>query len=226
MFHLKNSAFVHLPRSGGTFVRTVVEDQITAFSDHSFDLALIKEAKYTGKKVFGFVRHPISWYESWLSIAQNGTEIVHPAKLDPTLISLGTNTRLEDIIDQLCNPSQKVKDNAFKTALEGQGGRLKIIMLKILNRWRKTENVSFYENICNCYLDHCDYVGKYENIKQELIFMLSSSNDLTEQTKEKIINSGKINFSERTENTILSDAAREIIIYFDRKIIDKYYNNF
>lgn len=223
MFFLDNSAFVHVPRTGGTFVRTMVEDHIIAFSDHSFDEAKKKEARYSGKTIFGFIRHPSTWYESWLSIALNGTELVHPAKLDPTIISLGYDKPVEYIIEQLCNPTQIVKDNAYRMALEGQGGRLQIVMLKILKKWRETDNVTFYENMCNCYLTGCDYVGKYENIKDELIYMISSTNQLSDQINQKIINTDRLNYSPRSKETKFNVKTIDMINYYESRLIDKYY---
>jgi len=223
MICLKNSAFVHLPRTGGTFVRTMVEDHVTAFSDHSVDLAMRKEARYSGKVIFGFIRHPSTWYESWLSIAFNGTELVHPAKLDPTLISLGHNKSVDYIIEKLCNPTQLIKDNAYKVALEGQGGRLQNVMLKLLKRWRETDNVTFYENMCDCFLSECDYVGKYENLKEELIFMLDSTKELTDQIEQKIINADRLNYGIRNSNSELLINTIDMINHYESRLIHKYY---
>ena len=68
---LPNSIFFHLPKTGGTFVRKTIKDLGIAnkeVGDHHESVADFSR-KYpdiiNGKFVFTFVRHPLTWWQSY-----------------------------------------------------------------------------------------------------------------------------------------------------------------
>ena len=63
-----NSAFIHLPRTGGTFLCNLLDSlEVDYERRHPIhgDLARIKDWKMRGLFFFTFVRHPASWLQSY-----------------------------------------------------------------------------------------------------------------------------------------------------------------
>ena len=105
-------------------------------------------------------------------------------------------------------------------AIQARGGRLQNVMLVILKRWLDSPNTSYYQNMVNCYLSHCDDIGKTESIKPDLIRMLDSAGDLTPELRAKIERMPAMNAAPRTE--FLSAAAVQEIVAADKAIFDRF----
>jgi len=186
-----------MPRTAGTFLRTVLEDKVIGFSDHGFSINMINELRLKNKPIFGFNRDPVDWYQSWYSLIKNGSEVFPTNSQDPTLMSLGTDKNIDEVIQSLVLPTEELKRKAFQVAILARGGRLEIVMLKILKRWLESDGLSFYQNMQNCYLSNCNEVGKYENLRDDIFKMLSQSNSMDAVLEAKIYNTPVINHAKR-----------------------------
>lgn len=203
MVLLESCAFTHLPRTGGTFLHAMVEDKILQFNDHEFHSSLTLELRMHGMPLYGFVRDPVTWYESWYSLFLNGSEVYPAANQDPTILSIGTDKTIDEIVYNLCNPTAELKHNAYKMAIVSYGGRLSFNMLELLRRWQDND-LSFYENMCEAYLTDCTEVGRFEALPSDLVRMLRSCGQLTDAEEQRILAARPINFAERTGRTKLS----------------------
>jgi hypothetical protein len=82
---LPNSVFVHIPKTGGTWVRKALEAaqipwQRTGLTPHvAFsELEKLVEGRFT----FAFVRHPLSWYRSYWSYRMTNLDRFRPTEFD------------------------------------------------------------------------------------------------------------------------------------------------
>lgn len=65
---LANSLFVHIPKTGGTWVRKALEAAGVPWKRTGSDAHVpfhVIESAVEGRFTFAFVRHPVSWYQSY-----------------------------------------------------------------------------------------------------------------------------------------------------------------
>lgn len=221
MILLKTCAFTHLPRTGGTFVRTMLEPEVVGFSDHGFHKSLALDLKLRGVPVYGFMRDPVTWYESWYSLCVNGSEVFPAATQDPTILAIGTDKTVDEIVTALCKPTKALKKAAFKMAVLSHGGRLSVEMVELIRRWQDND-VSFYENMCTAFFSQGTRVGKFENLPKELINMLDEAGELTPEMAHRIENTSRINHASRDSTCTLDPATVNIIQTADYTLRTKY----
>lgn len=83
---LPKSAFVHVPKTAGLFVRAAIKRagiKTYEFGEqhtHFPQLLTFRDRKFWRKKlVFSFVRHPLTWYQSrWAFRLKTGWQMKHP----------------------------------------------------------------------------------------------------------------------------------------------------
>lgn len=221
MILLQSCAFSHLPRTGGTYVHAMVEDKILGFCDHAFHNSLTLDLRLRGIPVYGFVRDPLTWYESWYSLFINGSEVYPAANQDPTILAIGTDKTVDEVVQALCTPSSALKKAAYKMGMLSYGGRLSKNMLELLRLWQEND-LSFYANMCQAYFSTCTEVGRFEDIKAELTRMLSACGQLTAEQERKIALSTPINYAARTASTVLSEETIAIIERAEAPLRKKY----
>lgn len=104
---LPRSVFTHLPKTGGTWVLQVLEDlgllrerchQHLNITEIRRDPAL---AGWRGLDAFAFVRHPVSWYQSYWAFKMQYGWLDHPdAVLDTECRSDDFNTFIRNCVDR------------------------------------------------------------------------------------------------------------------------------
>lgn len=80
------SLFIHIPKTGGWFIRYAFRDSNIAVeevgSEHAYFPYLMQnknEQFFAERKIFAFIRHPISWYQSrWAFRLKTGWCHTHP----------------------------------------------------------------------------------------------------------------------------------------------------
>lgn len=65
MIRLKNSVFLHTPKSGGRSVRTYLRDHYNVLEEMQFHEAYKQIKHCSNLTYFIFIRHPLTWYQSW-----------------------------------------------------------------------------------------------------------------------------------------------------------------
>lgn len=221
MVLLEQCAFAHVPRTGGTFLRTMLEPKMVGYYDHGVHSSLTLDLRMRGVPVFGFVRDPVTWYESWYALCVNGSDVFPAATQDPTILAIGTDKTIDEVVHALCNPTQKLKEEAMKMAIWAYGGRLSYVMLDLLQRWLHSD-VSFYENICNAYIHECTHVGKFEAMPETLVQMLKSVGACTDSDEQRILTNSPINHATRKPENAVSAETAAFIRKMDARLCTAY----
>ena len=191
---VNNSIFIHLPKTGGTFLRNVLlkfsSDAVTDVSQgfHRY-LDTHDLSKYDFS--FSIVRHPIAWYESvWKHI-----NIVKTKG-----IGWGGNTHTLSEIEKYYSKNFNI---FIKNVIDNEPG--------------------FYSNALKDYIgpnyDSVDFVARTENLYEDSCYILDKlgiSYDID------ILNA--THTFARNEEIIWDSLNKELILQAESKIIDKFYN--
>lgn len=202
MIITKNAYYLHIPKTAGTWLSTVLSP-ISTFQE----IHLIPQDGFNHSNVYSFVRNPWSWYVSLYTYLMNGTEtgMVADYIRNPFLIGIEGSITFEKFLYSCCEPSRTSKFHALKNheiLLEENLKKNKCLNIDqeiknnyrtiIYNKWLDND-ISFYEQVASVYLKFCTKVGKYENLKNDLLIMLKESNELTEEVLSFIENRPKMN---------------------------------
>lgn len=187
---LKNKAvFLHIPKTGGTWVTSVLKrlGLKQKYLPHKhLDLLHFLRPEYLKQIdglaqdekpfIFTFVRDPLSWYESWFRYTkQEGYK------------QWGKGCRLKDYSKVGWHPFAIISDCVEKDFNQS-----------IWNIYRKrpgfvTEMFSWYTEP-----DWVDYVGKQENLREDLAFVLDKMNlnynrgVIAKSDREKVTQSDRV----------------------------------
>lgn len=192
----KGEVFVHVPKAGGTFIRRaldhlrITQRHLEDDSSHRTTRVLKEHLNWGGNYpfIFCFVRHPLTWYESYYKfMCKRRLDVSsYPSfkhKNYPLLI-------LENLLIQLKTRDALSFDNFIKKVLQERPG--------------------FVSELYACYdTFECSFVGKQENLRKDLITVLKSRK--YKFNSSEIINFGTINKSSGIEIKWDSGLRREIL---------------
>jgi len=196
MIVTNNAVFLHIPKTGGTWVKEVLNSYQLDFNEHSLDIP----DSHRNKPVFVFVRNPWAWHVSFYNYMKSVPyENVNSPRTSPQLISLiwkhvfHSSATFEEFVHAYSNPPTdefKKKMNSLK--------RLHAIYLGAehtdtthldmgglsLTKWNASNGI--YQSVIDEYTDLATQVGKTESIRVDLKSMLASVNELTVDLDQKI----------------------------------------
>jgi hypothetical protein len=242
MIETPNAIFLHLPKTGGTWVSQILKPIVTNdnypyFSEARF-LSEIVSPK--NKKVFTFVRNPWDWHKSFYLHTTSGTEITtdedtHGLLRNYLLIqnknlpsNYAENPSFSEFIKAFTsNPPKSVIEKASKisnvrTLMRNQRIKDPYAGNFCFNLWKEHEK-PFYQNICNMFTKNADYVGRYENLRFDLIEILDMVGDLTAEVEDKIMELPRLNYTQTINYREMYDSdTKEIIQNTCQEMIGKY----
>ena len=147
LFH---SIFVHTPKTGGTWVRAVLRemglDRGEVGRDHATPAELADKPAYLHRAVvFTFVRHPLSWYQSyWAYRMKNGWHRASPGEVAAPIRTVS--------LDATC------RDDDFERFVRN-----------CLRRYPKGWVTHLYDH----YTRGCTFIGRQERLREDLLFALT-----------------------------------------------------
>ena len=202
MIVTNNAVFLHIPKTGGTWVKEVLSSYQLDFREHSLDVPI----SHKDKSVFVFVRNPWAWHVSFYNYMKSIPHVntISPGT-SPHILSLiwkhifHSNASFEEFIYKFYSPPTiefKKKMNSLK--------RLRAIYLQIEHKDTKhldiekkidimgglspfkRSSTGIYQSFIDEYTALATQVGKTESIRADLKSMLASVDELTSDIEKKI----------------------------------------
>ena len=211
-----NSVYLHIHKTGGTWIRHVLKPITVEDRDHEL---LDKKAEH----VFAFVRNPWAWYVCSYNALMYGSEDDPADSADPLIVALGKRPTFQEFLETQITPSPLFKK---KLNLLFKINPTSNVFPRIAERWLETD-ASWYQNLCDVFTEHATDIGTTENLAEDLVRMLTAGNELTDELVHRIKttpmkNVGKISVDYRSMYTVkqskmVEDSTQPLIKQFGYK---------
>jgi hypothetical protein len=216
MLVTQDLVFVHIPRTGGSFIRSVLGAHLPAdshappFATHARYGELPKELR--DRPAFCVVRNPWDWYVSWYhNVMKHGTRLRQLSPDDPkreiwdTVFRRGRSSFAEavtracegELDDPLGRSARKHDMDLYSAYVRTQGG----IELK------------------RGYIE----VGRFEELVPFLVEFLDDRSLLTDELRDALEGTAAVNASQHTSyRDYYDDELREIVGYKARLLTERF----
>jgi hypothetical protein len=193
MIATKNSVFLHVPKTAGKWVASVLSPITMSAVMH-----LVPTTKPSQPNVFCFVRNSWDWYVSYYQFHKTGSEMFSPTTVTPlTFRKFYGNESFEEFVSLMTNPSDEFKthfNNVLRlNKMSKSSKEIDHDQTYMLDQNWLNSNDSFYFSIFKMYSRFATRVGKFENLRDDLISILIESDELTSEVEDKINNTDIIN---------------------------------
>lgn len=203
--------FVHLPKTGGTFIRKVIAEHlqvVARFDQHACASEIPPE--YGGLPIFSVVRNPWDWYVSWY---QHSLQYRPFADWDRFFAG---NPTFSEAVQRACGIDL---DDRFAKRLDTKfAGRMRRYDCDYYSLWWqrgfREEQLRGREVI----------VGRQENLVQDFIDMLDEVGEPSRTLREAATSDVPLNTTKRQRDyrSLYNDSLRELVAYKARQIIKTY----
>ena len=223
---IENSlVFYHCPKTGGTWVREALKNAGLNLHEIIFPLF---EGGVSGDQVipindivhmlptknpctdfitFSFVRHPLTWLQSTFKyLKKEGWN----EEQNPIQRNIKSDTFKEFIIK-------------YTSLYQGEASRQQLLYANPFLSLHSEEIVALSEKQKEILKSHAmDYVGRCENLVEDLLIALASLN-LSKAQKETIRNTPKANVSDLSIDVEYDEEMKALVLNSEKKLIDLYY---
>jgi hypothetical protein len=214
MIQTKNATYLHIPKTGGTWVRHVLRPIALVELHHQLPVS-------RSENVFAFVRNPWAWYVCSYNASLYGSKDDPANPSDPLIIALGKKPTFEEFIWSQVAPSLLFKKKIYALFKLRQ---IDNALLSLAEQWIE-QDIGWYQLMCDMFLENTTKVGTTENIKNDLKEMLLLSNELTDEIDNSLEtmppkNSGniKVNYQLMYNNELqqaVYDSSKSLIDRFN-----------
>ena len=225
MIVTKHAVYLHLPKTGGHWVNKVLESNVEYSKQHSFPTK-----EFLRPHIFSFVRNPWDWHVSLYEFTKTGSEIIQfPSDLSPITHRFSQTTSFDEFLNGLCSPTSEFKTKAASYAkiqlMTNKTSRVEIkndMSAQATLEWH-TSDRGYYELMFNRFASISTKIGKYENIREELLIMAQLSGDLTPSIELAIKETQPINVTKSRDHyrTYYNDKQVELV-YNHTRFLDHY----
>jgi hypothetical protein len=221
----KNAIYLHFPKTASSWMSAVLSP-ITVATAHKHEVPVDIE-QY--QNVFCFVRNPWDWYVSFYSAINNGSELYHsrssdqpsPIKKKSLILSLPKNIDFTNFVILLSNPTDEFKNKlaANITAERKIFGK----RASFIEEWQKS-NLGLYESLYKYYTNHATMIGKYENLKDDLVSMIKTAGDFNKEVSDNISNLPPTNVTANRKDyrEYYTDETKNLVFQSNEKIIGQH----
>ena len=214
-----NALYLHMPKTGGNWVREVLK----SITINDFGHRLPSNDFYR-PNVYLFVRNPWQWYNSLYHYLIYGSEIYNPADnfVDPLIRAFGHTPSFADFIETLCYPTDLYKKKVSILAKSSDSVR-NTSQTPFWQMWLDT-NGSLYNVVSSNFIATATRVGTTENIAIDLRNMLVESGDLTTEidnllttTQHKNVENCLVNYQ-----NLYTDHLKNMVADTSKTLIDQF----
>lgn len=203
--------FIHLPKTGGSFVRTCMKD---IFDNTYFDNggSGLKEHSYPkinmDQHAFGFIRNPFDWYVSlWCHFKKKPDSIKRTHKhYDEDF-----NIFLKNL---LCNPHLRMRG-------------LNNWIARVVFSDMHAAGMGLLTYMHDMMYMYADEVCRFENIRDEVVRIFTENSNIGVSILDTVYNIPPVKSSERLHyHNYYNDESRDIVSRVDKVLLEKYGYNF
>jgi len=216
--------FLHLHKSGGTFVNDFIERFFPSALRIGYHLpGAYIPGPYRHLPVFGFVRNPWSYYASWYTF-QAGMQTPNPFfRVLSDQGRLGFNDTIRNLLD-LSNDREKLQSIA--AGLPDEFSNAGINITKRCMQGFEGSGIGFYSFLYDRMFGGVENIsiGKMESMRRDLAALLLSAGIQPSPEMERHIQSApKLNITKHRENSALYDSAtRDLVLARDAAVIERH----
>ena len=216
----EKATFMHLPKSGGTFVKQAIRSQMIRVEDHA-----LPHCAPEGNPIFGFIRNPWHWYTSWFNFVNKGSDMFKMVGFECSTLAMRQygNVGFEEFVGHYCMPSQKFKNKAFKIAKTNFNNvPARFSNMQVAGLWAESDD-SYYKHLRNVFLTGCDELGRVETLNEDLKGMLKSVDMLTPQLSNHIDEQSNCNVGKYDDYTkFWTQDSIDMVYEVEKDYIEKY----
>lgn len=225
MIKHRDFIFCHMPRTGGCFVRDLLNENIAGSKRTRRNHIALEnlEDSEINKFKFGTIRNPYDWYVSWWAYSKY-------SPVDQYTRQLYSNGGTEDfnIFVKNVMEANEGKNTWFNLNIMGKFD-IGLMTYKYLNVLCSRNKV-FDKELCMWEQSHdelllADYIMRFEALRDEIDYVFSTYIfDLDSNQRKKLFGEEKINSSNRKADyrKYYSDESIELIKHKDRFIFNNY----
>lgn len=234
MMLTNRSTFLHVPKTGGTWARTMIQDLIVDDYGHE-----VRPELLTDSHRYMFIRNPWAWYVSTYNYIASGSAESQASRMyNPLLKYFDKMPTFDEFIKAMSDPPDKLKTTAYNYVKLGTmirklrdpivlptvfGPTYKVYGdPELVKRWT-TVDESFYTMTMRWYLQFATRVGKFESLKDDFLEMLHESDELTPEILARVLDSAPINKSIQVDyQSYYTPELRDIVANSCSELINKY----
>jgi len=218
--------FIHLPRTGGTFVAEVIKKFFPSAHEIGYHLPRVSlPMEYVHLTIIGGIRNPWDFYASWYHHQQSGTRysplfcgLSENRKLDfnqtiQNALNLGvSDKKLDRLIEGLpenFDYQNKHVANITKSVMEKiRGTGLGLYSFRFTQMFGAAENVFFYRT---------------ESLRSDLIAFFEGIAAASDGLRQYVLNLDKKNISEHQHySSYYTQELAELLLVRDRPLIERF----
>jgi hypothetical protein len=228
MLVTSNSIYLHTPKTGGMWMKYVLEPVTVQSIEHH-----ILQEMPSHTNVFSFVRNPWDWYVSiYLFLIDGSEKFKKTYPIKPPLIQALPDQTFTSFVSALTRSDKEFKKKAYHVykilkqikpagetylhqAIDPEG--------VLLSRWME-DSSSYYKIICDAYVKPAFRVGMYEHLRHHLKEMLTICNDDTDEVVKRLLFSDRINVTTNKQDyrQYYNDETERLVAMTSKDIIDQY----
>ena len=186
MITCQNATFIHVPKCGGTYLRTILDGKYSLHEECALP------SIYNAGPMIGFVRNPYTWYVSWYNFKNTGSDIYKSNDIYK-MCNRGPMD-FETYLDNLVNPTIEFKKRYYSVL---QTFDVIASLYQVAATWIKSDK-PFYEHLYDSYLVGHE-IHKNETMTQDLPSILSKIGMYTPDVENKIKTTDFINTSKKVD---------------------------
>jgi len=225
MITTKNARYLHMPKTGGIWMKTILAPIIISDTGH----AIPKTASTT--KTFVIVRNPWAWYVSWYNYLLYGSEKWPALENNPAFKSFNKIPDFTEFVTMMCRPTEEFKRLSYnniilaKLSTPTDNANLKVGE-DAAKKWIDS-NLSFYQHRVNMFLQFSTHIGKTETLRTDLFNMINEVGDLTNDVKHLLELHSDINVSMKVNyKDFYSTDLSKLVEVTHQPFIDNFQYNF
>jgi len=219
MIVTNNALYLHMPKTGGNWVREVLKSITIEDFGHR-----LPSNDFHRPNVYLFVRNPWQWYNSLYHYLIYGSEIYNPADnfIDPLIRAFGNTPSFAEFTETLCCPTDMYKK---KVSILSKSSDLvrNTSQSPFWEMWLSTSG-SLYDVVSSNFIATATKIGTTENIAADLRQMLVESGDLNSEIDLLLNTAQHKNVENRlvSYQTLYTDHLRIVVADSSKPLIDRF----